>query len=155
LLAYHCTEAGLTAQAVTYWQQAGQQASDRSAYLEAISHCTTGIALLTSLPETLAHLQQALTLHITLGAALLMTKGHTVPEVAHAYTRAYALCQQVGETPQRVPVLLGLWRLYAAQGQLHTAREFGDMLLHLAHRVHDPGLAVLAYHALGATWLFL
>jgi predicted ATPase len=49
LLAYHCTEAGLTAQAVVYWQRAGQQASDRSAYLEAISHCTRGIALLPTL----------------------------------------------------------------------------------------------------------
>src|SRR5262249_12263520 len=50
LLAYHCTEAGLTAQAVRYWQRAGQLASDRSAYLEAISHVITGIELLKALP---------------------------------------------------------------------------------------------------------
>src|SRR5206468_1937677 len=40
LLAYHCTEAGLTEKAVHYWQQAGQSAVERSAHVEAISHLT-------------------------------------------------------------------------------------------------------------------
>src|SRR5919198_1564682 len=101
------TEAGLTEQAVRYWQRAGEHASDRSAPLEAISHCTTGIALLTTLPETPARTLQALSLHLALGAALQMAKGLGAPEVEHAYTQAYAWCQQLGETPQLVPVLLG------------------------------------------------
>src|SRR5439155_12686339 len=37
-VAQHCTAAGCTEQAVIYWQRAGEQASDRSAHLEAISH---------------------------------------------------------------------------------------------------------------------
>src|SRR5215471_10250319 len=52
LLAHHYTEAGLTEQAIPYWQRAGQLASDRSAPLEAISHFRTGIELLKTLPET-------------------------------------------------------------------------------------------------------
>jgi hypothetical protein len=59
----------------------------------------TLIALLQTLPETLEHTQQALTLHLTLGASLLMTKGQAASEVEHAYSQAHALCQQVGETP--------------------------------------------------------
>src|SRR5262249_40418910 len=74
LVAHHYTEAGLAEQAIGYWQQAGQQASERSANLEAVSHFTTGIELLTTLPETPAHTQQALTLHIALGAALQIAK---------------------------------------------------------------------------------
>jgi len=50
LVAQHYTAAGCAEQAVVYWQRAGQQASERSANLEAISHLTTGIALLKSLP---------------------------------------------------------------------------------------------------------
>src|SRR5438874_7332302 len=46
LLAHHYTVAGLAEPAIGYWQRAGQQASERSAYLEAISHFTTGIELL-------------------------------------------------------------------------------------------------------------
>ena len=155
LLAHHYTEAGLREQAVVYWQRAGQHASDRSAYLEAISHCTTGIELLTTLPETAAHTQQALTLYIALGAALIATKGQAAPEVEHAYTQARALCRQVGETPALVPVLFGLSRFYMAQPQLHTARELGETLLRLAQHSHDPALAVIAHYALGVAWWWL
>src|SRR5262249_45553214 len=137
------------------WQRAGQHASDRSAHLEAISHCTTGITLLQDLPETPARIQHAITLHIALGAALQMAKGIGAPEVEHAYTQAYAMCQQVGETPELVPVLLGLWRFYFTRAQLHTARELGETLLRLAQRAHDASLSVIAHMALGATWLYL
>jgi class 3 adenylate cyclase/predicted ATPase len=155
LLAQHYTQAGLTEQAVRYWQRAAEHASDRSAPLEAISHCTTGIALLTTLPATPARTQHALTLHLALGAALQMAKGLAAPEVEHAYTQARALCQQVGETPQLVPVLFGLWRSYLLRPQLHTARELGETLLRLAQPTDDPALAIIAHYALGSTWLWL
>jgi tetratricopeptide (TPR) repeat protein len=155
LLAHHYTEAGRTEQAIPYWQRAGQYASDRSAYLEAISHFSTGIEQLKILPETPAHTQQALSLHIALGAALLMTKGQAAPEVERVYTQVRVLCQQVGETPQLVPALFGLWRFYIARPQLHTGRELADTLLRLAQRVHDPALSFIAHHALGWTWLYL
>jgi hypothetical protein len=138
-----------------YWLRAGQQASDRSANVEAISHLTIGIELLKTLPETPAYTHHAVTLCIALGAALQVTKGHTAPEVEHACTQAYALCQRVGETPELVPVLFGLWRYYAIRSQLHTARELGETLLRLAQRAPDPALAVIAHFALGNTWLRL
>jgi len=155
LVAQHYTAAGCHEQAVLYWQQASQHASDRSSYLEAISHCTTGIELLKTLPETPARTQQALTLHITLGAALQIARGFAAPEVEHAYTQAHALSQQVGETSQLVPVLFGLWRFFLARAQLGTARELGETLLRLAHRAHDSALAVIAHYALGLTSLYL
>src|SRR4029077_7934308 len=74
LVAQHYTAAGCTEQAVVYWLRAGQQASARSANLEAISHVTAGFELLKTLPETPEQTQQALTLDITLGAALQMNK---------------------------------------------------------------------------------
>jgi predicted ATPase len=96
-----------------------------------------------------------LTLYNTLGAALLMTKGHASPEVEHAYTQARMLCQQAGETAELAQVLLGLVRFYIARPQLHTARELGETLLRLAQRAHDPTLAVIAHYALGVTWFYL
>jgi TOMM system kinase/cyclase fusion protein len=155
LLAHHYTEAGLAERAIGYWQRAGQQASERSANLEAVSHFTTGIELLKTLPETPAHTQQALTLHIALGAALQMAKGFAAPEVERAYARARELCQQVSETPEIVPVLYGLWRFYLGRAQFHTARELGETLLRLAQRADDPALMVIADYALGTTWFLL
>jgi predicted ATPase len=137
---------------VRYWQRAGQQASDRSANVEAISHLSTGVELLKTLPETPERIQHALTLHLALGAALQMAKGLAAPEVEHAYTQARALCQQVGETPELIPVLYGLWRFYTVRLQLQTARELGETLLLLAQRAYDPTLSVVAHHALGWTW---
>jgi predicted ATPase len=155
LVAQHYTAAGCTEQAVVYWQRAGQHASDRLAYLEAISHFTTGIELLQTLPETPERTQQSLRLHIALGAALQVTKGNAAPEVEQVYAQARILCQQVGETPELVPILLGLWRYSIFRPQLHTAREIGDTLLRLAQQAHDPTLAVLAHYTLGGTWLRL
>jgi predicted ATPase/class 3 adenylate cyclase len=151
LVAQHYTAAGCIEQAVVYWQRAGQQTSERSANLEAISHFTTGIELLTTLPETPAHIQHALALHLALGAALQMAKGFAAPEVEHAYTRARELCQQVGETPEIVPVLYGLWRFYLGRAQFHTVREIGETLLRLAQRANIPTHAVVAHLALGIT----
>jgi class 3 adenylate cyclase/predicted ATPase len=155
LLAHHYTEGGLIEQALPSWQRAGEHASDRSAHLEAISHFTTGIELLKTLPGTPARTQQALTLYIALGSALQMAKGVAAPEVEHAYTQAHALCQQVGETPELVSVLHGLWRFYVLRPQLHTARELAETLLHLAQRTDDHALAVIAHYALGVTQFYL
>jgi predicted ATPase/class 3 adenylate cyclase len=155
LVAQHYTAAGCTEQAVVYWQRAGEHASDRSAHVEAISHLTAGIELLKTLPETPEHTQQALTLHIALGAALQIAKGFAAPEVELAYARARELCQQVSEMPEIAPVLYGLWRFFLGRAQFHTAREFGETLLRLVQRAHDPTLAVITHYALGTTRVYL
>jgi predicted ATPase len=112
LLAHHCTAAGLTEQAINYWRRAGQRAMQHSAHPEAVQHLTTGLELLTTLPETSTRAQQELTLQIALGPMLMATKGFAAPEVEQAYARARVLCQQVGETPQLFPTLRGLCRFY-------------------------------------------
>jgi predicted ATPase len=154
LLAHHYTEAGLTDQAVDYWLRAGQRAGERSANQEAISHLTTGLALLRSLPPTPARTQQELLLQTTLGPALMALKGQAAPEVEHAYARARELCQQLGEPPQLFPVLLGLCRFYAARGVFQTARELGEQLLRLARGVHDPAQLLAAHQALAVALLW-
>src|SRR5262249_35106570 len=72
-----------------------------------------------------------------------------------AYTQAYTLCQQVGETPELVPVLYGLWRFFMVRPQLHTARELGEKLLRPGQHAHDPTLAGLAHPALRVMWFCL
>jgi class 3 adenylate cyclase/tetratricopeptide (TPR) repeat protein len=51
LIAHHYTEAGLGAQAIPYWQRAGERAVQRCANLEAINHIRQGLELLGSLPH--------------------------------------------------------------------------------------------------------
>jgi len=155
LLAHHYTDAGLTAQAIPYWQKAGQRAMGRSAYEEAIGHLTKGIELLKTLPETPERIQQELTLQLALGGPLTATKGYAVPEVESTYARARELCRQVGETPQLIPVLFGLWRFYLQRAELQTARELGEQCLRLAQRLHDPASLLRAHNTLGVTLFYL
>ena len=149
LVAYHYTEAGLAAQAIPYWQQAGQRASQRSAATEAERHLTTALALLNTLPDFAERTQQELTLQTALGTVLLSTKGFAAPEVEQAYRRAWELCQQVGETPQLFPVLYGLWIFSGMRGDLQTAFAQAQHLLTLAQRAQDTAPLVTAHWALG------
>ena len=130
-LAHHYSRSGNTQKAVEYLQLAGQQAVQRSAYAEAITHLTTALELLKTLPDTPERTQQELSLQITLGIPLMATKGCAAPEVERVYTRARELCQQVGETPQLFPCLQGLYRVLFVRGELQTARELAEQLLRL------------------------
>ncbi len=129
LVAHHYTEAGLTEQAVPYWQQAGQRASQRSASAEAISHLRQGLELLLTLLDSPERSQQELGLQIALGAPLMATKGPASPEARQAYARARELCEQLGETPQLFPVLMGLHLVYFVAGEHKTAYGVAEQLL--------------------------
>jgi tetratricopeptide (TPR) repeat protein len=155
LVAQHYTEAGCTKQAIPYWQQAGQQAIQRSANLEAVQHLTKGLNLLATLPETLVRAQQELDLQIALGPALMATKDLAAPEVEWTYAQARTLCQKIGETPQIFPVLKGLWQFYRSRGALSTARDLAEQLYRLAQHEAAPMHRLEAHEALGTTLLLL
>jgi predicted ATPase len=155
LVAHHYTEAACPEQAIAYWQQAGQQAAQRAAMQEAVRHLTTGLELLTTRPETPARIQQELDLHMALGPVLMATRGNAAAEVEQTYTRARALCQQLGETPQLFVALRGLWRFYQDGGRLATAREVAEQLLTLAQHQHEATRRMVAHVSLGATLTFM
>src|SRR5262249_54373028 len=113
------------------------------------------LELLATLPDTAERAQQELVVQITLGPALIVTKGYAAPEVLQAYARAREICQQVGETPQLFQVLRGLWVFYLHRVELQTAREVGEQLLTLAQHVDDPALLLEAHRALGSTCNYL
>jgi TOMM system kinase/cyclase fusion protein len=152
LVAHHYTEAGLSAQAIPYWQRAGTRALQRSANVEAIAHVQRGLELLSTLPDTPQRTQHELDLLTTLGPALLSTRGYAAPEVLQAYTRARELCQQVGETPEHFLVLYNLCIVYLARSEHQTAIELGEQCLQLAQRVQEETLLLMAHYVLGISW---
>src|SRR5262249_45113755 len=98
LLAQHYTEAGLAEHAMPYWQRAGERAAGHSAHAEAIGHFRQALEVLVLLSDTSERAQQELMLYRALGASLLATKGWAAPEVEQVYTRAWELCQRLGDT---------------------------------------------------------
>ena len=55
-------------------------------------------------------------------------------EVERVYARARALCREVGDTPQLLPVLWGLWAFYEVRGELQTGLELAEQFATLAQR---------------------
>ena len=155
LLAHHYTEASLVEQAIPYWQAAGQGAVQRSANSEAISHLTTGLQLLKTLPASSERLQKELLMQITLGVPLTATKGYADPEVGAVFERARVLSQQIGETPELFMVLFGLWGFHIARGKFHEAREVAEQQVRLAQRVQNPAMLAEAYSILGTSLVWL
>jgi class 3 adenylate cyclase/predicted ATPase len=149
LVAHHYTEAGLAEHAIPYWQRAGQRASERSAYVEAIGHLTKGLEVLQALPDSPKRAQQELDLQIALGRALTATKGQAALDVGHVFNRARELCQQVGEPRQLFRVLCGLHNFHLVRAQLQTACELGEELLTLAQHIQDPTYLLGAHWTLG------
>jgi class 3 adenylate cyclase/tetratricopeptide (TPR) repeat protein len=149
LLAHHYTEAGCPAQAISYWQRAGQQAAQRSAHQEVIGHLTKGVEALQTLPDTPERTQQDLLLHVALGVSFMAVKGRAAPEVERVYSRARALCQQVGDTLQLFPVLRGLVLFYLNCGQRQTAQDLAEQLLRQAERQPEAAPRMLGHYLLG------
>ena len=155
LLAHHYAEAGLVAQAIPAWQQAGQRALERSANVEAVQHLTKALELLKTLPETPERSQHELRLQTTLGLACIAAMGYGAPAVERAYARARELCQQDTESLHLFPVLSGLATFYTVRAELQTALELSEQQLRLAERAHDRTLLLEAQLMLGAKLFFL
>jgi tetratricopeptide (TPR) repeat protein len=79
-----------------------------------------------------------------------MARGYQAAEVVQTYARAWELCQQIGESPQLVPVLAGLFRYYFGCGELSTAYDLGKQMLRLAQRGSDPFPLLVAHLMLGS-----
>jgi predicted ATPase len=139
--------------AADYFLLAAQNAARIFANQEAVVLALRGLELLRTLPVSPERDRQELALQIALGPPLTTTRGWTSPEVEQTYTRAQALCQRVGETPQLFPAVWGLWFYSCGRPETRTTRELGERLLTLAQHAQDPALLLQAHHALGPTYI--
>ena len=154
-LAHHYSHSRNTEKAIEYSQLAGERAVKGSANAEAISHLTTALRLLETLPDSPERAQRELTLQVALGAPLMATKGYAAPEAGKAYARALDLCRQIGDSSELLPALFGLWVFTLVRAEYRTARRLGEQLLGHVENAPDSGPPVEAHFALGATSFFL
>jgi DNA-binding winged helix-turn-helix (wHTH) protein/predicted ATPase len=127
------------------------QLTTRPADREALSSLTRGLEQLRVFPDLPERIQHEIVLLLSIGKSLATTVGSAAPDVERVFTRAHALCRQVGDIPQLLPVLLGLQMFYAVRGKLRTAREVAEQCLNLAQHTQDPSALVWAHFALGQT----
>ena len=160
-LAIHFEYGRVFPRAIYYLQQAADNALQRRAYQEAISHLSRGLSLVhkhddqsgsATAEDAREHVQQEIALSLTLGVPLAMTKGYAAPEVEQTYHHARDLCENLGETPQIFRALRGLRAASLIRAEFTTARRLGEQLLILAERQNDPTLLLSAHDTLGITY---
>ena len=155
LLAHHYTQAGMMAEAVPCWLSAGERALHGSANPEAIAHLTTGLDLLADLPAGPERAGVELQFRLTLGPAYMAIRGYAAPEVEACYQRARELCRELGDTPQLVPVLHGLWTYHIVRAQHPSAFALGEQVLQLGAATNDDGLLLQGNMEVGWSHFFL
>ena len=152
VLAQHYTAAGLYAEALPYWQRAGQHALDRSAHQEAVASLEKGLEALSHLPQNRTTLEQAVDLRLALRSALrpLGEYGRALTYLREAETLAEAL-----DDPRRLgQVLIFLSNHFRLIGIYDQAIASGQRVLALATANGDVALQALANQYLGIAYQF-
>ncbi len=108
LLAHHCAEAGMDAEALACWERAARRAAARSAHAEAIGHLNSGVQLIARLAPAPARDRAELGLQLLLAGQLIATEGYGADQVGRVYARALELCQAAGDEGALIKIRLGL-----------------------------------------------
>jgi class 3 adenylate cyclase/tetratricopeptide (TPR) repeat protein len=150
VVAQHYTAAGLHAQALPYWQRAGQLAIERSANREAVASLEKGLEAVTHLPQNRATLEQAVDLRLALRMALrpLGDSGRMLSALREAESLAAALDDhhRLGQ------VLVSLSAYSYNDGSYDQAIAAGERGLTLAMARGDVVLQALVNLRLGQAY---
>jgi class 3 adenylate cyclase len=147
LLAHHYSEAGLSAQAIPYWQQAGELASKRLALREAIAHLNQGLKIVGLLPQSPERDGHELDLRSALGRAWMALKGWTAPEVWTSLHPALGLAKSLRRRTALLPIYYGLWNHVGSQGRIAESLDWVHDMLATAEADGDVEFLVVAHRA--------
>ena len=153
IIAQHLTEGGEYVSSLDYWYQAGERAKFQSANVEAIAHFNQGIEIIKQMPRGKSRDRRELEFYMSLGPALMATRGFAVSEVEEAYERGLELANQVGTTEQIYTVTWGSWLFRQQRGEMDVATHLADELLALSEHSDDSGVQLQANHAAWTTAL--
>jgi predicted ATPase len=92
---------------------------------------------------------------LALGPAYMAIRGYAAPEVESCYQRARELCRELGDTPQLVPVLHGLWTYHVVRAQHADALALGEQVLELGAATDDDALLLQGNMEVGWSQFFL
>ena len=144
-LAHHYEEAGLFAQAVESYLQAGRAAQRVFANARASELLNRGVALLEHLPATLERDQQTLALYVALSASLQVTKGWTSLEMYEATHKAWQLSNTLNDSSQGFRQAKVLFNHHVVVGNLDQGGHVARHLLDVAEREGSGTFFVTAH----------
>jgi adenylate cyclase len=140
-----------SARAAPFFLAASRHTARLFAYPEAALLAQRGLKALSSLPDSDERARLELSLTVTLGVALMATRGYAATEVEAAHRRARDLCLRLGDNRKLFPATWALWVVYLIGGQLTKAMEVAEQLQAVARTSPEPANEVAALNALGIT----
>ena len=127
-IASHFEQAGLSEQAIPFYERAATVAQLRYAYEDAISLLERALPLLEQMPDGTRRDELELSLLLTLAPNYRMVRGWTAPELERVIVRALALCDTVATDAQRVGVLYGYESLLTVQAKLEQIQMVDEQM---------------------------
>jgi len=151
LLGHHFQEAGLTVEAIRWWNEAARLARSHWANEEASRHWQRCVDLLNGLPDDVERRQEELRVQRRLGNALMTIHGYASDRVARCFERARELCEQLGDTEGLSLALNGLWGFHLVRGDAGRTRDLAHRQVELATRTGRVAYEMAGAHAAGVT----
>ncbi len=136
-LALHYSRSGNALKAIEYLRRAGQQATSRAFFEEAVTQLHAALELLPKLEAASARDAQELAIRMALLAPLNVINQTAAPENQQNLHRARVLCEQLGESQLLGRVLLYLFFVHWSISDVGIAKEYADQALALAERSVD------------------
>jgi len=149
-LAYHAFQGEIWDKALGYCRAAAARDLARSANAEALDRIDQALHALDRLGSPRDPLTELL-LVAQRAAALRALRGYASTEVEAVYWQARALCQTVGDTPERFGIEWQQMQFFLVRGELDTAAELSERLLEQAERRRDRSQLMDAHLATGMT----
>jgi predicted ATPase len=128
-LARHAAAAGKSDKAIDYWQQAGNAALAKSAYVEATGYLGHALALIHSANDAKDRRTQELELQVRQGQACTASQGFGADDTKKAFERANELLGAVSDSPHYFPVQYGLWAWSITRAECAGALPFAHKAL--------------------------
>ena len=121
----------------------------RSGYGEAIGFFEQALRIVGE-PDNREALSRAVALRAGLGLALTSAKGPHSAEVLDFYARSLELCALLGDVPERIQLLFGLWNCHLYGSDLQRADQVASELLAAASD-KDAYQRLEAHHSMWTT----
>jgi len=149
LVAHHYDRADRVAEALPYYQRAGDEARVRCSNAEAIAHLERGVELTRRLPVGPERAERELRLQLSLGGATIEAYGFAHDATRRAWERARELCEAGGSPSQLAEALIGLSTFHQTRSELDAAIKFGEQLAALGQETGDDDHLYAGYELLG------
>ncbi len=150
-VALHLDEAGRKEEGIAFWREAGINAMNKFANVEAITHYSRALDSLKRMPQSKQRDATELTLTMLRATPMMLTQGWGSAEVRKSYEHARSLRQQIDEQslPELFPVLVGLASYYIVIADWQEAEKLTQQNWMLAKQIGRNDLLLEAEAELG------